>query len=157
MSGKNIVWILVIIAALGVGWWLWQGSQQPQQNPQSDSQQNTTVPSTQSAGAPSAPTPATVTYDGNSFSPSSVTIAVGGTVAFTSTGGQMWIASNPHPLHNAYDGTTYSQHCASGYGGSAPVDQCSPGTSFTFTFTKAGTWGYHDHMNAGARGSVTVQ
>ena len=103
-----------------------------------------------------APMTATVTYDGSSFSPASVTIAQGGTVTFSDTSGQMWVASDPHPVHNGYDGTTRDQHCASGYAGAAPFDECAPGTSYTFTFTKAGSWGYHDHLNHSAVGTITV-
>jgi len=99
---------------------------------------------------------ATITFNGDAFSPSNVTIAQGGTITFTSTGGPMWIASDPHPIHNGYDGTTQQQHCAAGYTGPKPFDQCSQGTSFSFTFSKVGSWGYHDHLNAGLGGTVTV-
>lgn len=103
------------------------------------------------------PMSATVTYDGSSYSPSSVTIAKGGTVTFTSTAGNMWVASAIHPSHAAYDGTDRATHCAAGYSGPAPFDQCASGTSFTFTFTKTGSFPYHDHMNAGAFGKVIVE
>lgn len=102
-------------------------------------------------------TSATVTYDGSTFSPSSVTIAKGGTVKFVDSSGSMWIASNQHPTHTGYDGTSRATHCAAGYSGPAPFDECSAGTSFSYTFSKAGTWGYHDHLNAGAGGTVVVQ
>ena len=100
---------------------------------------------------------ATVAYDGSGFSPSSVTVKVGDSVSFTSAGGGMWVASAAHPTHIVYDGTSKEQHCVSGYGGSAPFDQCVPGGSYIFKFDKAGTWNYHDHMNASARGTVIVQ
>lgn len=100
---------------------------------------------------------ATVTFTGSGFSPSSVTIAQGGTVTWVSTDGNMWIASDPHPIHNGYDGTTMQQHCASGYTGPAPFDECTGSSAnWTFTFDKVGTWGYHDHLEASIMGSVTV-
>lgn len=106
----------------------------------------------------SVPMSATVSYDGNSFSPSTVTIAKGGTVKFVDTAGSsMWVASGQHPTHTLYDGTSAPEHCASGYTGPAPFDQCAAGSSFSFTFTKVGSWGYHDHRNAGAFGTVIVQ
>lgn len=102
-------------------------------------------------------TSVTVTYNGSSFSPSTVTIQKGGTVNFVSTAGAMWVASAPHPSHTGYDGTDRATHCAAGYTGAAPFDQCASGTSFSFTFNKTGSWQYHDHMNTGAHGTVIVQ
>ncbi|MCE9540973.1 hypothetical protein K8R03_00215 [Candidatus Kaiserbacteria bacterium] len=105
-----------------------------------------------------APMTATVTYSGTSFTPSTVTIAKGGTVTFvdSSTRG-FWIASDPHPAHSAYDGTSRSTHCAAGYTGTAPFDECATGSTFSFTFNKSGTFGYHDHMNDNASGTVIVK
>lgn len=100
---------------------------------------------------------ATVTYDGSTFSPATVTIAKGSTITWTDTSGTMWVASNPHPIHSGYDGTTRDQHCAAGYSGSAPFDECSAGSTFSFTFNKTGSWGYHDHLNHGATGTIVVQ
>ena len=104
-----------------------------------------------------APMSATVTYDGNSFSPASLTVAKGATVTFTDTAGQMWLASDPHPAHTAYDGTSRTTHCAAGYTGAKPFDECARGSSFTFTFDKTGTFGYHDHTNDNAHGTIVVQ
>ena len=101
--------------------------------------------------------PVTITYDGTSFSPKTVTIKVGQSVTWVNqSSNQMWIASNPHPLHNGYDGTTEQQHCAPGYTGAAPLDECAANNSFTFTFTKVGTWGYHNHEGAEDGGTVVV-
>ncbi len=166
-------WIVIAIVVVGGGYWLWSSnSAMPAstdngtqitdtgvptdsgtQTPPSDT--STTGSSTPSTGAPMT---ATITYDGNSFSPSNVTIAQGGTVTWTDTSGsRMWVATAPHPVHTGYDGTDRQTHCAAGYTGAAPFDQCKGGSSFSFTFTKSGTWPYHDHMNPGAFGSVTVQ
>ncbi|HWP61591.1 MAG TPA: hypothetical protein VN495_03235 [Candidatus Paceibacterota bacterium] len=116
--------------------------------------QQTGTDATQTTGP--APMTATVAYDGNSFTPASVTIAQGGTVNFVDSSGTMWVASDPHPVHDGYDGTTQQVHCAPGYTGPAPFDQCSAGGSFSFTFTKTGSWGYHDHRNESAGGTVVV-
>ncbi|OGG60513.1 hypothetical protein A2765_06405 [Candidatus Kaiserbacteria bacterium RIFCSPHIGHO2_01_FULL_56_24] len=101
---------------------------------------------------------ASVSYDGIAFSPASVTIARGGTVNFTdSTGATMWVASNVHPSHTNYDSTSRADHCATGYTGAKPFDQCAKGSSFSFTFDKAGTFEYHDHANSSATGVVIVE
>lgn len=167
---KQFLWALIIVLVAGGLYWWWSSSQQsPTDNmnatgsasttntPASNTPTGTGVSVTASVSTvTSAPTAAAVVYNGSSFSPSSITIAQGGTVTFTSTAGAMWVASDPHPQHTGYDGTSRSQHCAAGYSGAAPFDQCSGGTSFSFTFNKVGTWGYHDHMNASVHGSVTV-
>jgi len=97
-----------------------------------------------------------VVYDGASYTPSSVTIKKGGTVTFTSTGPLMWVATDAHPLHDGYDGVPQAQHCAPGYTGPKPFDQCIGGERFVFTFDKIGSWGYHDHLNDEAGGTVIV-
>lgn len=99
----------------------------------------------------------TVTYDGSSFSPATITVAKGSTVTFLDTAGTFWLASDPHPTHTAYDGTSRTEHCAPGYTGAKPFDECATGSSFSFTFDKTGTFGYHDHMNDEAHGTVVVQ
>ncbi|MDB5237867.1 MAG: hypothetical protein JWM46_137 [Candidatus Kaiserbacteria bacterium] len=120
---------------------------------------NTAVEATVSTGATAtgAPMSATVTYNGKSFSPATVTIAKGGTVTFMSTAGSMWVASDPHPTHTSYDGTSRSAHCAPGYAGAAPFDQCAPGATFSMVFNKAGTFGYHNHMVDAIAGTIIVQ
>lgn len=164
-------WIWVILAVIviaGILWWMnyaptptgepgaastaLTGSPESQQNDTEGLNVNANV----NANVDTTPMSASVTYNGTSYSPSTVTIKKGGTVTFTSTAGNMWVASASHPTHTGYDGTTRAAHCATGYTGPAPFDQCVAGTSYTFTFTKAGTWPYHDHINASAFGSVKV-
>jgi len=103
-----------------------------------------------------APMSASVTYNGTSYSPRSVTIAKGGTVTWTNSSSQsMWIAADLHPSHTEYSGTSRSAHCPDTSG--TAFDQCSGGQSFTFKFDRTGTWDYHDHLNASSGGSVVVQ
>jgi plastocyanin len=166
---------IVVVAVIAAGAWLWLGGSSSPTQPGAVSDQMpapaaTTSPDAASSGTgttgtsaaqapnPGAPISATVVYNGTSFSPATVAIAKGGTVKFVDqSGGGMWVASNPHPVHTGYDGTTEQQHCAPGYSGPAPFDQCSPGASFSFTFDKMGTWGYHNHFNTSAHGTVVVQ
>lgn len=101
----------------------------------------------------------TITYGPNGFSPANVTVAPGTTVTWVNNGsGRMWVASDVHPTHTEFDGTSTSQHCANGAPTSGSVfDECSAGSSFSFTFTKAGTWEYHNHAQASHQGTVTVR
>jgi plastocyanin len=156
MKTSTVVGIAVVIVVVGIGWYFL-----------SNKAASTTAPTEQAAlntnsGAVStstAPMSMTVTYGPNGFSPSSVTIATGGTVTWVAGPGadELWLASNPHPTHEGYDGTTRAQHCATGYKGPQPFDQCSVGTTFSFTFTKVGSWGYHNHGNHSDTGTVIVQ
>ncbi|MBI2410196.1 hypothetical protein HYV30_04155 [Candidatus Kaiserbacteria bacterium] len=99
----------------------------------------------------------TVAYTNDGFSPRNITVPVGTAVTFDNDSGDpMWVASAMHPTHEAYDGTALSAHCASGYAGPEPFDQCNAGGSYSFTFTKPGTWNYHNHANPADFGSVTV-
>lgn len=161
--------IILIVAVAGAFFW-WTASKTPTADKTGDASspvgaQGTDASSNTGAGGsadssvspPSVPLEATVTYDGNSFSPSTVTIAAGGTVTFTDTSASgMWVASDVHPAHAQYDGTSRSQHCASGYAGPKPFDQCAAGTSYRFVFGRAGAFGYHNHLNADATGVVIV-
>ncbi len=82
-----------------------------------------------------------VDYTDSGFSPASVTIKKGQTVNFVNkSSSQMYVASNPHPIHTDYPG----------------FDELSAGDSYSFTFDKVGTWGYHNHINPAQKGSVVV-
>lgn len=170
---NGITWVLGIIAAaviLGGAYFVWSGMQAndalaPNTNSESSSATDTETPATASATSQtdtenaaaqtSAPTTASVTYDGRAYSPQTVTIKRGGTVTWTNTGsGNMWVASDVHPTHTEYAGTSRREHCPDTTG--SAFDQCEGGSSYSFTFTKSGTWEYHDHINASAIGSVIV-
>ncbi len=156
------VLIVVVLAILGIGAWFVLGG--PAVEP-------VVAPSGETVGegtAPEAPATTgvdvnvsvgatTVTYTDAGFSPANTTIKVGDTVHFVNnSSGKMWVASDQHPTHTEYDGTTLMQHCASG----ASFDECKAvmtGGTYDFTFTKAGTWEYHNHSNASKTGTVVVQ
>lgn len=89
---------------------------------------------------PSAPSTATVTTPGETFSPSTVTIAVGGTVTWQFTG------SSRHNV--TFSGTAPT-------GGNIP--DTDPGGSASRTFTAAGTYNYSCTRHSGMNGSVVVQ
>jgi plastocyanin len=79
------------------------------------------------------------------FTPSTLTIKVGDTVTFINKDSNPhWPASDPHPTHTNYPG----------------FDALRPlktGESYSFTFTKQGAWGYHDHLNPSLRGIIIVE
>lgn len=108
-----------------------------------------TTQQTPSANAPSQPAVMnntnTITYTDNGFSPQTITVKVGTPVTFvnqSSTG--MWVASNPHPVHTDLPGFDEKQSVDSG-------------GSYTYTFEKVGSWGFHNHRNPSDGGTVIVQ
>ncbi len=94
-----------------------------------------------------------VTYTDNGFSPATVTINKGETVAFKNNSSRdFWPASAIHPSHAVYP---EKGGCIG-----SKFDACkgiSSGGSWSFTFNSAGTWKYHDHLKADFTGTITVQ
>ena len=87
----------------------------------------------------------TVTYNGVDFNPNTVTIKMGDSVTFVKqSSGGMEVASNPHPTHTDYP--EFDQ-------GDGPQ---KGNVIYVFVFGRTGTWGYHDHTNPSAKGTIIV-
>ncbi len=82
-----------------------------------------------------------VNYSKDGYNPNSLEIKVGDTVKWISDGAPMWTASAKHPTHEIYP----------------EFDQKSEGNIYEFTFTKVGTWKYHNHLSANHFGSIIVK
>lgn len=90
----------------------------------------------------------TVTLGDNGFEPAQVTVKSGDQIQWVNnTGAKIQIGSDPHPVHTANKEVS---------GGQFVLD-IEAGAVALVTVTKTGTWGYHDHLNAGVRGKVTVE
>jgi plastocyanin len=97
----------------------------------------------------------TIYFTGSGFEPSNIIIEEGETVTWVNNASaSMWVASNDHPEHTEYDGTSRPSDCNSG---EALFDQCSTGGEYSFTFNKTGTWGYHNHRPFVQGGRVVVE
>lgn len=84
----------------------------------------------------------TLTADG--FVPEVIAIKKGDTVLFTTnTQREFWPASNQHPAHTVYPEFD-------------PDRPLSSHETWSFTFSKTGEWGYHDHLHSFHRGVVIV-
>ncbi len=124
-------------------------------NTTSTSGEPSTPPVTNTDTAPQAPGAAenVIIHTDSGFVPASFTVTAGTSVTFQNSGsGAMRVASDPHPAHTDYPTT----------GGcvASTFDSCSniaPGMSWTFTFDKVGTWGYHNHLNPSEKGTIVVQ
>ncbi|KND50350.1 MAG: hypothetical protein AB202_01695 [Parcubacteria bacterium C7867-007] len=103
---------------------------------------------------------ATVSYTDAGFSPKTINVKVGDTVKFVNnSANRMWVGADEHPTHTGYDGTSTQEHCSDGKATGGTFDQCSggpAGTTYSFTFTKAGSFDYHNHARASDAGTVVV-
>ncbi len=152
---KTALAIIVALIVIAGGYFLLAKKTQAPVDTMGTTQPTTT--DTATPNAPNQPQTVTVRYTDTGFSPQSITVPAGTKVTFVNNSSQrMWVGSDVHPVHAEYDGTTLAQHCGSG----TSFDQCKAedaGTSYSFTFTKAGTFGYHNHTRANDRGTVIVQ
>lgn len=107
----------------------------------------------------SIPASHTVTYTNAGYAPAELKIKTGDTVVFKNqSSNQVWTGSAMHPSHMVYGGTSLQQHCPDT--DNNDFDQCKAegaGTQWSFTFTKKGTWGYHNHMNSSHFGKIIVE
>jgi plastocyanin len=88
---------------------------------------------------------AVVMMEADGFSPATLTVESGETVTFENTSDDdRWPASNVHPTHELYPEFDAKKAVL-------------PGESYSFTFERVGSWGYHDHLNPGLGGTITVE
>ncbi len=87
----------------------------------------------------------TVSYGNDGFSPRNLSIKKGDTVRFVNNSDEdMWVASNPHPVHTDLSGFDAGHAYTSNQ-------------IFIYTFNQQGTWGYHNHVHSSSEGSVIVK
>lgn len=167
---KKSVWIALAVVVVLVGLYAWLGGGNASQEAATNPETQGSAASQNSGGitggvdvpagievTPSVVHTVRVTADG--FEPATLTVKVGDTVVWQNdTTRGVWPASAVHPSHTAYDGTSLDEHCPNTSG--TAFDSCgavAAGASWGFTFNKAGTWGYHDHLDALVRGTVVVE
>lgn len=93
------------------------------------------------------------------FNPKTISISRGETVTFINKDSTAhWPASNLHPTHTTYPGSSI-QKCGTA-DEAATFDACkslAEGEQYSFTFTRVGTWPYHDHLNPSKSGVIVVK
>ncbi len=106
---------------------------------------STPTPTTGTTATPSGPTKA-IAIDSSSgsfgFNPTTITITVGTTVTWTNT------TSAPHTV-TSDDGTSFDSTI------NTPIS--ANGGTFSFTFTKAGTFAYHCQIHPFMKATIIVQ
>lgn len=107
-----------------------------------DQTQNTVPPRNDAAVIPKE---ITVIYSDAGFNPNDIKINQGDTVVFQNTSSKaFWPAAGDHPEHLSYPEFDSKK-------------AVTTGSSYSFTFDKAGTWTFHDHMKSSNGGTITVE
>lgn len=148
-SSSNIIWAIIgIIVIVGIVVYAARARNNTAVNP-------TISPTTESGfvesplpGGTESPTTgisaATISYGGNSFTPSSSAITTGSQVTFTNNSTKnVQVNSNPHPIHT--DNPELN------------IGLIKSGESKTATLTKVGTFGFHNHLNPSEKAAITIQ
>lgn len=144
----KIFWTIAVLAVvIGGGWYFYSSQYSSPEPPQQQAPVSSApLPETSfPAAAPSAGKEILVEMTPSGFSPANLTIKTGDTVKFVNKDTKNhWPASAVHPIHGCYQGFD-------------ALEGIQPGQSYSFTFKVAKTCGFHDHLNPGLKGSITVQ
>ncbi len=146
--GKVLLAIVVIALGVGVGWYYFKGAKvvNPALRPSPTARQELSgatgmVPETPETTAQGS---VVVRLTDSGFAPQTVTVKKGTSVTFTNAGtSNMWVASDVHPTHQLLPGFD-------------ELTSVAKGGTYTYTFTKVGTWTYHNHLQPTVKGTVVV-
>jgi plastocyanin len=139
-SNKVIITVVVLVIVIGGALMLFMPDKSKAPGTDNTSSNQTNNSSSDSTKAAAA----TITYDGKTFSSSVSSVKSGDAVkVVNNSSDDLDFDSDPHPVH------TDDPELNAG--------SIAPGESKTFTLTKKGTWGYHNHLNASQEGKITVE
>ncbi|OGL30676.1 hypothetical protein A3F37_03585 [Candidatus Saccharibacteria bacterium RIFCSPHIGHO2_12_FULL_41_12] len=137
---KTIIIGLIAIVIIGAGGYLvlYKNSTSP---PVSSSTQGA---SSSNSSNDKQNVAATITYSGSGFSPKATTVKSGDKVAINNTSSRaVQFDSDPHPSHTD--------------DGDLNVGTVGAGQIKTFTVTKTGTFGIHNHLNPNETAQITIK
>lgn len=140
---KNLLIAVVVVLTVALlGFFLLKGTGKKAtetENTTTNSAQNNTQTSNQNGTAGN-----TINYEAGSFGPAEITVKSGDTVTLVNKSSEtIEVNSDPHPTHVNNNELN--------------VGSVGPGETRTFTLTKTGTWGYHNHLNESQTGTIIVQ
>jgi plastocyanin len=149
---KNVWTVLIVLIVVLAGGWLFVSSRN-QTNPTTSNE--TTTPTAETpiqtpAGSESTDSASTteqnmVMISSSGFSPESLTVKVGDTVTWKNDDTKPHtVNSDPHPAHTLFPELN-------------EISAIRAGETKTHTFTKAGTFKYHDHLNPASTGTIVVE
>ena len=143
--------VIVVVVLIALGFLIFGRGSENKSNDSTNTQ--TSQPAPNSADSNASATPAagttqstanTITYDGSGFSPAKITVKSGDSVTIKNTSSSdVQFKSDPHPVH------TDNQDLN--------VGDVPGGQSQTFTVTKKGTFGFHNHLDPSQTGTIVVQ
>jgi plastocyanin len=136
-NAKIVIAIVVLVIIIGGGLILFRPSKT---NAPSGNSSTTTSNAETNSTKPAA---VTITYDGTSFTNSASSVKSGEAIkVINNSSKQLDFDSDPHPVH------TDDPELNAG--------DIDPGQSKTFTVTKKGHWGFHNHHDPSQHGTITV-
>lgn len=87
----------------------------------------------------------TVSYMDTGFTPAVLRVQLATAVSFKNDSGEpMWVASSPHPVHTGYPNFDAGR-------------AMRQGETYIFTFTRIGSFGYHNHLRPSQMGTIIVE
>jgi plastocyanin len=148
-SNKTALWIIVTVLGILLVAGIAYAFTRPKTTtlstmpaPDATTTQPSTEPSTDTSMTPET-SATTITYTDNGFSPSSYTVKKGSTVTVTNNSKMdLQFSSDDHPTHT--------------HDTELNMKTQKPGESVTFTVTKTGTQGFHDHLHPQYTGTLTI-
>jgi|SRR5947209_20315278 len=132
---KKLSLIVIIVVVLIVGAALAMKHKSTNTNNYQTNSSNTTKPSSTEAKSTGS-----ISITNMMFTPSQITVAKGGTVTWT---------NNDATTHTVVDDLTNVGGPSSG--------QIAPGGTYSFTFTKTGSFQYHCSIHPSMRGTIVVK
>lgn len=139
---KSITAFLVVVALLVTGAWYFY-TNKTSYIPEETKTTQTEV-STSTTPSVAEEIGKTVEIQSNRFAPNLVQIKKGERVTWVNKDTRSHqVSSNPHPIHN-------------GLPGFDSLKGIKEGGTYSFTFDKVGSWGYHDHLSPAIEGKIIV-
>jgi len=149
-TSKIVILTVVLLVAVGAAVYVmvFDKKETPSTNntatPAQNSGTNTSGQATQSTTTKPEQEAATLTYSNDGFSPVEITVKANETIKVVNqSSSTLDFSSDPHPTHTNNPELN--------------VGDIAPGESATFTVSKAGTWGFHNHYAPNHHGSVIVE
>lgn len=153
---KVLVGIMVVLVGGAVGWYMFRGDVKlpgmqiapttvtPAAEPMDGNVVITEESPVTGQGKGGVATEGAVSYTDTGYLPATLTVKKGTKVTFSNDSSKgMWTASGSHPTHQLLPG--FDQLKSVGKGG-----------VYEYTFLKAGTWQYHNHVNPDDVGIIVV-
>lgn len=148
MNKLVILVVIVVLAGIGGVLALTKKSSAPSSSENSSTQEQSPAPSqeqpTNNSEAANAGETATITYTNNGFSPANLSVKAGTKITVKNdSSSTLQFDSDPHPQH------TDNPELNAG--------NIDSGESKTFTVTKTGSHGFHNHLRSSDTGILTVE